>query len=832
MTLTARTLAQYPAGEDLVLAGRPLRPGVALETTSRFADPVWELGPAILQKHARDARLDFATVVPARHRGTAKELFHTMLSGPLPPDEPRLAISTIHAAFARVARFLTWLDTCQPTTGRSTQFAIEEVTATELTAYQQHVGLTAASGMVRAQACAAVRLLWRYRRSLGDGLTMDPAVLDGWSVPVAHRGENATNRIPEEVLGPLVGWALRFVRDFAPDVLAAVGAAHDYRHPRRLNRRGDNRGVGERIQTVLDGYVAARAPLPGHEHGPNLTFLAWQARCRTSSLYYGDRPAAVEAAARIVGVAPHSQLPVPIRGCLDGRPWLDGIPVSHPLESVDALARILFIACYITIAYLSGMRDSEIKHLRRGCLHVHRTPDGTPYCWSVRSLAFKGEYDPQGTAATWTVGEPAALAVTLLEQLRPDTSGDLLFAAFDATPARGTVDRGYREAFGTDTTNQQLQDFITWINRYCHAHSRSDTIPDVDGRPWPLRTRQFRRTLAWFIARRPGGSIAGAIQYRHLSIHMFEGYAGTSDSGFRAEVEAEQALTRGETLLAMATEHDHPSLTGPAAPEATWRLDTFADAFAGSVVTDPRRLKRILRRADPAVYPGKYVTCVFKPDTALLPQEACCRIAPQPGSVPATGLRERRAHQCEPRRAMRRGAPHRARTRKKTHSSAAAAAPPHRATRPHHRVPEPSRHGDVMTRHSCLPTDNDVRAALEALCVEGETTTGGPPTVIALARRVGLANTTFRRNFPTIVAEIGRILEDRGKPASSQRGSTTLQRLTEQNARLRHINRELTDQLALAMATIQRLCLDNHQLRAELEGVCNVGHISTRPPRR
>ncbi len=33
----------------------------------------------------------------------------------------------------------------------------------------------------------------------------------------------------------------------------------------------------------------------------------------------------------------------------------------------------------------------------------------------------------------------------------------------------------------------------------------------------------------------PGASsIAGAIQYRHLSIHMFEGNAGTTDSGFRA----------------------------------------------------------------------------------------------------------------------------------------------------------------------------------------------------------------------------------------------------------------------------------------------------------
>ncbi|MFF3574978.1 hypothetical protein [Nocardia jiangxiensis] len=37
---------------------------------------------------------------------------------------------------------------------------------------------------------------------------------------------------------------------------------------------------------------------------------------------------------------------------------------------------------------------------------------------------------------------------------------------------------------------------------------------------------------------------------------MFEGYAGTSDSGFRAEAESEEALARGEHLLAMIDQHD------------------------------------------------------------------------------------------------------------------------------------------------------------------------------------------------------------------------------------------------------------------------------------
>ena len=112
---------------------------------------------------------------------------------------------------------------------------------------------------------------------------------------------------------------------------------------------------------------------------------------------------------------------------------------------------------------------------------------------------------------------------------------------------------------------------------------------------------------------------------------MFEVYAGTSDSGFRAEVEAEQALARGEHLLAVTTGHDHPDLTGPAAAEANRRITQFRSAaqnanqvdplhgttFAGTVVTDDARLKRLMQRRDPHIYPGDYSTCVFGPAKAM-----------------------------------------------------------------------------------------------------------------------------------------------------------------------------------------------------------------------
>ena len=103
-------------------------------------------------------------------------------------------------------------------------------------------------------------------------------------------------------------------------------------------------------------------------------------------------------------------------------------------------------------------------------------------------------------------------------------------------------------------------------------------------------------------------------QFQYLTVPL-----GTTDSGFRGEVEAEQSLQRGERLLAMIESYEHHDLRGPAAPEAEERLTNLqrSRAYTGSVVTDPRRLRRIIRSEDPRIYLGHFVTCVYNPDKAL-----------------------------------------------------------------------------------------------------------------------------------------------------------------------------------------------------------------------
>jgi len=155
--------------------------------------------------------------------------------------------------------------------------------------------------------------------------------------------------------------------------------------------------------------------------------------------------------------------------------------------------------------------------------------------------------------------------------------------------------------------------FRNWVNGPAGQRLGLAPIPET-----PVSLRALR-TLAYFIVRRPGGTIAGAIAYHHHSVQMFEGYADASSSGFRAEVEAEQALARGEDLATMVDRHEHERLAGPAAEQAHARLREYGRhvRFQGKVPADRRQFAKLVAQHDQHVYPGRYVTCVHNPDRAL-----------------------------------------------------------------------------------------------------------------------------------------------------------------------------------------------------------------------
>ncbi|MFD9872097.1 hypothetical protein ACFXI8_26400 [Streptomyces niveus] len=92
-----------------------------------------------------------------------------------------------------------------------------------------------------------------------------------------------------------------------------------------------------------------------------------------------------------------------------------------------------------------------------------------------------------------------------------------------------------------------------------------------------------------------------------------------------------------------------------------------------------------------------------------------------------------------------------------------------------------------------------------------------------------MSNTTFRRNFHDIAAEISSRRTTPTLPASGARNE--LDRLAARNSRLRRRNNELAAQLKIAVAQIQFLALRSVRLEEALEASAKISHINERRPR-
>lgn len=132
-----------------------------------------------------------------------------------------------------------------------------------------------------------------------------------------------------------------------------------------------------------------------------------------------------------------------------------------------------------------------------------------------------------------------------------------------------------------------------------------------------------------------------------------------------------------------------------------------------------------------------------------------------------------------------------------------------------------------MTRRAALPTPDEVHDAITAITES----LGKPPSTLALAKHLGLANTTFRRQFPDIAADLSRTRSTELGHEDVQH-SSPYQVLKQHNAKLRHDIEELTMHLELAVANIQRLTLENHRLRRERDEATRVTPISRARQRR
>jgi integrase len=197
--------------------------------------------------------------------------------------------------------------------------------------------------------------------------------------------------------------------------------------------------------------------------------------------------------------------------------------------------RRLQTAGYIVCAMFSGLRDSELGSLQIGCHQVKESLDGEVADW-LYGRTFKLEESSK--EVRWLVPPCVGKAVAVLEQISSYHRECLLHQLnyLQSMPSTELSNRQIHElklwanslfltkansngytykSLDNETTNKRLQKFMS-----------EEKITDTDGRVWQLRSHQFRRTFAVFVAK----NLIGDLRYlrhhfKHWSMDMTLHYA-------------------------------------------------------------------------------------------------------------------------------------------------------------------------------------------------------------------------------------------------------------------------------------------------------------------
>ena len=635
--MTATNLASVLASSiirsetDIVLGSMKLKEGIDGEALSRFGEDVWNLDPAIFHVTARNGfrTIDFTDIACPVERLTAKEYIYAWLNERLPDRSGRLRPLSARAALATLRQFMAFV---REREGRFDAALIDQDLLDAYLALQKN------RSVLPSRVAACLRPAVQLHR-LASFLTYGGLHFVPWNGTPVHKVagcggrpyENMTPRIPEPVIGALLRWSLRYVELFSTDILAArdeldaleAAYAARPRYARRDSvegrlaewiegRRQAGRGMPvwnepERMGGVC-GAIALDQRLDGHVL--NIRLISLQSGVHPTNLIqnkiaYGLLLDAVkELGVELGGM----DTPIAIDP-ESGRPWrprFDAFALAHE-------ERQLQTAAYVLCAYLTGMRDGEVQAMQPGCLRRSRNADGVIERLTIRSIVYKGR-EERGEPEEWVTIEPVGRAVEVAERLaarhRPRRKDDGIWVVLHRAAA---LDRG-------------VPHVVRQINRYReHLDQRfgapeEPAIPLVEGRSWIFNTRQFRRTVAWYIANRPFGVVAGKSQSKHTSVAMFDGYAGSSASGFRQEVEQEHRLGQLDDIVVhYEAARRGERLAGPGASRVTHEIDRVAQEIGSlpGVIADGKRVKAMLAHLARTLHVGYLNDCFFEPATAL-----------------------------------------------------------------------------------------------------------------------------------------------------------------------------------------------------------------------
>ncbi|MFC0848400.1 integrase [Streptomyces noboritoensis] len=620
-TLTAEIPLTAPAADTPVIPTALFVNGYT-GPVARYGDDAWSMDPINANPSTERARVLWLPF-PASMRGECRYLAWLMinialpdifLEGRPPSMRTRQSAATIYRTVLQWRRFAIWL-------AKQGVTSLMACTDEHFRDYALSLNRRpkANRNTVSAELVGLTRL-WMFDRTSPAPLHLpeppwEREGIDDFLPAASAGGENITEAISPGTMGPLLIWALRVVDDFAQDILAA------WAENRRLTGIAKTSPRTKEGLARLNTYLADLA-----EHGRPMPTINVNGRRLAASLYIAGLTESAVVQIHIATshrrrwkeyLAAHPggcPLPSPIKGTVGEASWAPSID----FDEVPLLMRHLGTACFIVLTYLTGMRPGEVLGLRSGCCP---NPDGPGQRHVIHGYVYKTAVDEDGNHLStgelrdvpWVAIAPAVAAIRVLERIVP--AGELLFGS--QFHQFGGFGQRTHVALRAETLRERVEHFVDWASQLALRLDRPREVipPDPHG---AIGTGRFRRTLAWHIARRPGGLIALAIQYGHMRTAVSAGYASRSRDGIHDLLDIETARATADTLATLAADRAAGGgISGPAARRAILAADQ-APAFEGIIFT-ANQARKLLTNSTLAVHDNTnaFLTCVYNPDKAL-----------------------------------------------------------------------------------------------------------------------------------------------------------------------------------------------------------------------
>ncbi|MGW3957222.1 integrase [Streptomyces sp. NPDC004752] len=619
-TLTASLSHAIPAAGTPVIRKDLITDGYT-GPVSLYADDAWSLDPVNANPSAQRSRIlwrPFPALMREEFRYLAWLLINTdlppvLLEGRHPATRTRISAVAAYRGVLQWRWFAVWLH----------QRGVTSLTQCTDEHFREYAVSLARKPRARRNAVCTklggLTRLWMLDQVSSFPLNIpkppwEREGVDDFLPAASSRGENFTEAISTKTMGPLLIWALRVVDAFADDILAAWAENRRLRATAKTATRTEEGRA--RLNTYLTDLSDQGRPMP--------TTIA-NGQPRTAALYIAGMTGA---SLGQVNAALHKRrrwreylaahpggcpLPAPVNGTIDGVKWAPSIDY----DEAPWLMRHLVTACFVVLSYLTGIRPGEVLGLRAGCCP---DPDDTTQRHVIHGHVYKTAIDEDGNHLSngelreipWVAIAPVVAAIRVLERIVPD--GELLFGSrfhqFDGG-------QGTEVALNSTGMRERVESFADWASQTARRLGRPHEVipPDPHG---AIGTMRFRRTLAWHIARRPGGLVALAIQYGHMRTSLSASYASRSRDGIHDLLDIETARATADTLASIAAQRaTGGGISGPAARRAITAAGQ-APAFEGIVFT-ARQARKLMANPALAVHdnPHAFLTCVYNPDKAL-----------------------------------------------------------------------------------------------------------------------------------------------------------------------------------------------------------------------